>query len=911
MTNHSRRRAAFFVPMLVLLGTPATDWANLWANDPATADLTRQAQEILKANCHRCHGQDGAAEGGFNYLLDRDRLVARKKLTPGDPGASPLFQKVFTGKMPPPGETPRPSEADVQILKSWIESGAGAWREAASDEELITEAHVYDWMLADLEKLERRARRFQRYLSLAHLRNAGLGADELQTYRHALSKLMNSLSWHPRITAPAAVDPAKVLLRIDLRDFLWDANLWNRVLSEYPYGIFADTATARACTVATGTRMPLVRGDWFLATASRPSLYHDLLQLPTTAAELERLLRVDVNLNIQQERVARAGFNGSGISRSNRLIERHDAVHGAYWRTYDFDAVPQNLNERENLLPDRRNLFAHPLGPAFVENAFQHAGGEIIFNLPNGLQGYLLVNAAGLRIDKAPVAIVSDPKRPDRAVETGLSCMSCHTHGIIPKSDQIRAFVEKNPKAFSRNDAGLIRSLYVPEKKMQGLMEEDSQRFVKALEQTGSKAARTEPTTLAVLRYEADLDLTAAASELGLKPEDFVQRLSRQAALDRNLGALKAAGGTVQRQVFVQAFADVVKEFRLGTLMQPALASLTLPDNTGEVDPLETQGNQANAMAFSADGRFALFAGADKSVRLWELERNIELRRFIGHTASVWSVAFSEPLPPNPPLRSGEGGRDASSPPLRFGEGGRGVRLALSGSADGSVRLWDVETGRELRRLDGHTALVSSVAFSPDGRKALSGGYDHTVVLWDLQTGQEVKRFKGPMRYINHVAFSPAGRRVLVCAEKSIRIFNVQTGQEVRRLEGHAGSVLTAIFSPDGGQVLSAGDDRTLRLWDVESGQEVRKLEGHSGSVRSLAFAGERRRALSGSADRTVRLWDLATGRELARFDQHADPVISVTATPDGQYVLSGSRESVIKWWQIKGLAGKGDEKRP
>jgi serine/threonine-protein kinase len=83
----------------------------------------------------------------------------------------------------------------------------------------------------------------------------------------------------------------------------------------------------------------------------------------------------------------------SGISRNNRLLERHDAVHGAYWRTYDFDAVPQNLVERQNLLPDRRNLFAYPLGPGIGENLFQHAGGEIIFNLPNGLHGYMLINA--------------------------------------------------------------------------------------------------------------------------------------------------------------------------------------------------------------------------------------------------------------------------------------------------------------------------------------------------------------------------------------------------------------------------------------------------------------------------------------------------------------------------------------
>src|SRR5262249_32944258 len=224
-------------------------------------------------------------------------------------------------------------------------------------------------------------------------------------------------------------------------DYLLDANLWNKVLTEYPYGVLHDTAVARAVLNATATRMPVVRADWFVATASRAPLYYELLQVPSNLGDLERQLRVDVAANIQQERVARAGFNGSGVSRNNRVLERHDAMNGAYWRTYDFEAVPQNLLERNILLPDRRNIFAYPLGPNAGENGFQHAGGEVIFNLPNGLQGYVLVNANNQRLDKGPTAIVSDPKRPDRAVEAGISCMNCHARGIIPKDDQIRAHV--------------------------------------------------------------------------------------------------------------------------------------------------------------------------------------------------------------------------------------------------------------------------------------------------------------------------------------------------------------------------------------------------------------------------------------------------------------------------------------
>lgn len=147
----------------------------------------------------------------------------------------------------------------------------------------ISESEVLALILADLESLEKRSRRFTRYFSLVPLYNAGLGDDELQTYRNALSKLANSLSWHPRITVPKAIDPNKVILRIDLRDFQWDANLWNRILAEYPYGLLHDTAVARACpsrrprgcrwSARTGSSPP-PRGRRCIATSSncRPTL---------------------------------------------------------------------------------------------------------------------------------------------------------------------------------------------------------------------------------------------------------------------------------------------------------------------------------------------------------------------------------------------------------------------------------------------------------------------------------------------------------------------------------------------------------------------------------------------------------------------------------------------------------------
>src|SRR5262249_2972836 len=178
----------------------------------------------------------------------------------------------------------------------------------------------------------------------------------------------------------------------------------------------------------------------------------------------------------------------------------------------------------------------------------------------------------------------------------------------------------------------------------------------------------------------------------------------------RNLGGLKVPGGTVSRQVAAQAFGDVVRALRLGTALQVGATGTLLPDNTGEVDPLEGQANQGNAAALSPDGRRALLARGDKSVRLFDVEAGRDRRRFIGHTASVWSVAFSP-------------------------DGKR----ALSGGVDTILRLWDVDGGNELKRLEGHDGLILCVAFSPDGNRALSAALDHSIILWDLETGKELR----------------------------------------------------------------------------------------------------------------------------------------------------------------------------
>jgi mono/diheme cytochrome c family protein len=844
-------RLALLLPVVLYFQAPDAS-----AQDDKTA-LARKAQEILKTSCYRCHGEDGAVEGGFNYALDFKQLVAKKKVVPGKPDESRLLKRVVKGDMPPEEEKPRPSEQDIATLKDWIAAGVPDYQPAITERPFVPADAILKTIHDDLQKLDASGRRFARYFTLTHLYNAKLSEDELQTYRHALAKLVNSLSWGKDIVVPKPIDELKTIYRIDLRDYQWNPKVWDLVIDANPYGVTYQTEMARFCYTATGCRLPYVRGDWFVYAAARPPLYHDILQLPRTDRDLERMLHLDVDQNIRQQQVIRAGFNGSGVSRNNRMIERHVSPFGAYWKSYDFASNT-----------GRQNLFAHPLGPGVGSTRFQHDGGEIIFNLPNGLQAYLLVDAKGQRIDKGPTAIVSDPKRPDRAVENGISCMSCHAKGMIEKADQIRDHVDMNPKGFFKAELPVIQALYPPKEKLFEAYREDAERFRKAVEATGGHLGTTEPVAALAVRFENELDLTLAAAEVGLPTDAFLLGVQKNALLQRILGNLKVEGGTVQRTTFNEAFARAIGELQIGDFLAIQ----------GELRRFNGHGDGVTSVALSGGGRFLVSGCRDKTVRVFDIIANKELRRFDGHTHEVKCVAMT-----------------------------RDRRFVLSGGYDKTLRLWDVEKGVELRRFTGHTDVIMSVAFSADGTRALSGSWDDTVRLWDVTTGKELYVFKGHKGDVMHVALSADGKKALSAgADKIVRLWDAASGKEIKSFSGHSDTVLCVALSADGKRLLSASLDGTVRLWNAENGKEVRPFDGAGGLVTSVCFSPDGKRAISNVQDQpssktipAVVLWDVETGKELRRFEGHRSQVTAVAFSYDGTKAISGSLDKTLRMWGL------------
>jgi mono/diheme cytochrome c family protein len=494
----------------------------LAACSAARADRASDAEAMLAKYCVKCHGP-ARAESDFGFANDTAKLIASGFVVPGDPDGSIVVKRIELGEMPPKG-APRPSKAEITQLREWV----AALPKQAS---VRGEADLARALAADSARLDRTSRFHARWFTLAHLANAGVPEPQLEAYRKALAILTASLSWSPAPRAPIAIDAERTLFRIDLRDLGWSTATWDAIRAEYPYGL----ARGR-------TEPDVVRADWFVATASRGALYHKILAMPDTEAKLVRLLDVDLADDIARGRVSRAGFNNSGVSVNNRVIERHATRFGAYWRSYDFASSV-----------GFENVFAHPLD-------FVPAGGEIIFNLPNGLQAYMLVDAKGKRIDKAPTAIVSDPRRPDRTVENALSCIGCHASGIVPRADQIRD---------ATRDSRVDR-LYAPADAMTKLYTADSERFRDGLARiavTPPADIKDEPVTLLTARYEAELDMRLAAAELGMSADELTSRITRSRSAERDLAALR--GGTIKRDTWVGVFPRVVRSLGVGIPFTP------------------------------------------------------------------------------------------------------------------------------------------------------------------------------------------------------------------------------------------------------------------------------------------------------------------------------------------------------
>ena len=508
----------------------------------AQQNLAQEAYTVFEQHCLDCHGEFGSYADVLT--IKHKNLIENKVVIPRQPDTSELYLRLLgdtnNGSQMPLGQEPLDVEA-IDTIRRWIEAGAPDWdaipkskRDFITTEAMLKSIHTHVTSLTDFD------RSFARYFTLTHLYNAGATDDNLRAYRIALSKLINSLSWGAEVIKPKPIDREETIFYIDLRNYEWDikTDKWYKIEQAYPYGVQLKSTTYTTLCEETDCELPFIRADWFISTASLPPLYHEILDLPKTDRELETQLEVNVAENLKNApgvRVWRAGFNNSGVSVNNRIVERHKSRYGAYWKSYDFAG---NVGTQ--------NIFTHPLD-------FTHDGGEVIFNLPNGLQAYYLSTATGERLDGAPINIVSNAGARDPVVRNGLSCMGCHTEGMKTFDDQVRSVIEQTPN--SPYDKAQALRLYAEKSTMDRLVREDIARYRRAIEASGGVFGGIEPIQQLVKQFEGPLDAAHAAAEVGMQTDDFLKKIRENSTLQNaGLLVLGIENGNVKRDAWESQF---------------------------------------------------------------------------------------------------------------------------------------------------------------------------------------------------------------------------------------------------------------------------------------------------------------------------------------------------------------------
>ncbi len=227
-------------------------------------------------------------------------------------------------------------------------------------------------------------------------------------------------------------------------------------------------------------------------------------------------------------------------------------------------------------------------------------------------------------------------------------------------------------------------------------------------------------------------------------------------------------------------------------------------------------------------------------------------------------------------------------------------RFVLSGSEDRTVRYWSLDDGAHQAVLRGHTLGVTGIAVAADGDSAYSVSEDGSLRRWNLRTGDSVQLFKGAYHQLRPVVLAPDDRVIFGAGDWTIIVLDERYRSVMRTLEGHEGIVTSLCLASDGNTLYSGAEDGTVRRWLLHSGECTRVMTGHRSSVDAMAFADGGQSLVTGSKDRTLRVWDLETGECTKVLEGHSGFVRCLAVADNGEHVLSGAGDHTLRRWNLR-----------